>query len=99
MADDDSVNELTPKAAMRALTQVAVKAETLQGDLELVRLAFVGAIHEASQSNIPGDRLAGHFEPMLDKLVLLHTDTHDIAKLVRDAGVALYSLVEDQGAA
>lgn len=95
MTDDDT-GALTPKGAMDALTRVAIKAEALQSDLELVRLAFVGALHEVIEDNLPPDSLPVHFKCMLDKLMHMYSDAHDVATLVRDAGVALYPLVEEQ---
>jgi hypothetical protein len=98
MADDDNdiVEHLTPKAAMTALTRVAVKSERLQHDLDLVRLAFLGAIHEAIECDMEADALPHIFKRMLDKLELMYSEAHDIAKLLRDAGVGLYPLVEDE---
>jgi len=93
--DDDIVEHLSPKGAMHALTKVAVGAGRLQDDLELVRLAFVGAISEAVECHMDLDVLPQHFKPMLDRLATMYTDAHDVARLVRDAGVAFYSLVED----
>lgn len=80
---------------MHALTQVALKAGDLQDDLEFVRLALLGAIQEAKECDLDADGLSHQFARLLDKLMSMHTDAADVTKLVRDAGVAFYALVED----
>jgi hypothetical protein len=91
----DVVERLTPKAAMDALTKVAVTSCRLQDDLELVRLALVGTIHEMIEYQMPLDSLPCQFKRTLDKLAAMYGDAHEVAKLVRDAGVGLYPLISE----
>ena len=96
MTDDgNSVNDLTPKGAMHALTQVALKAGDLQDDLELVRLALLGALQEAKECDMDAEGLSHQCARLLDKLMSMYTDAAAVTKLVRDAGVAFGALVED----
>jgi hypothetical protein len=91
--DEGSVPPLTPKAGMIALTRGAVDLEALQGDIELTRLALVGALREANDCHVPLEDLPDFCKEPLDHLMSLYTTAGDVANLVRDAGLALLPLV------
>jgi hypothetical protein len=94
--DEQILPPLTPREAMNALTQAVLKAAALQADLELTRLAIVGATTEAITCKVPLEDLPAFFEPPLGRLMSMYTEAGEVAELARDAGLALHPLVEAQ---